>query len=134
MPSGLPLLDAAGRRRSPATMPGFGAGKPPCNKGRRYPADPPTIDEIVAVMRHAVTPLTKWNGSLTSTPRSMSSVRAASMSVTTKCIPRYEPGAAVLIPVPKEIEQADPGGVSCTTRKFSPARWSTSTTKPSLSA
>jgi hypothetical protein len=23
------------------------------NKGRRYPADPPTIEEIVAVMRHA---------------------------------------------------------------------------------
>ena len=34
------LLDAAGRRRSPATMPGFHAGSPPHNKGRRYPADP----------------------------------------------------------------------------------------------
>lgn len=29
----LPLLDAAGRRRSPATLPGFGAGKAPRNKG-----------------------------------------------------------------------------------------------------
>jgi integrase/recombinase XerD len=47
------LLDAAGRRRSPATMPGFHAGRPPRNKGRRYPADPPTIEEIVAAMRHA---------------------------------------------------------------------------------
>jgi integrase len=47
------LLDAAGRRRSPATLPGFHAGRPPRNKGRRYPADPPTIEEIVAVMRHA---------------------------------------------------------------------------------
>jgi hypothetical protein len=47
------LLDAAGRRRSPATMPGFHAGRPPRNKGRRYPADPPTIAEIVAVMRQA---------------------------------------------------------------------------------
>ena len=47
------LLDAAGRRRSPATMPGFHAGRPPRNKGRRYPADPPTVAEIVAVMRHA---------------------------------------------------------------------------------
>ena len=28
------LLDAAGRRRSPATMPGFHAGRPPRNKGR----------------------------------------------------------------------------------------------------
>jgi integrase len=45
-------LDAAGRRRSPATLPGYHAGRPPHNKGMRYPADPPTIDEIVAVMRH----------------------------------------------------------------------------------
>jgi hypothetical protein len=41
-------LDAAGRRRSPATMPGYHAGRPPHNKGMRYPADPLTIDEIVA--------------------------------------------------------------------------------------
>src|SRR5690349_14964069 len=47
------LLDAAGRRRSPATMPGFHAGRPPRNKGIRYPADPPTVEEIVAVMRTA---------------------------------------------------------------------------------
>ncbi len=45
------LLDAAGRPRSPATLPGFHAGRPPRNKGRRYPADPPTIEEIVAVTR-----------------------------------------------------------------------------------
>ena len=49
----LSALDAAGRRRSPATMPGYHAGRPPRNKGMRYPADPPTVDEIVAVMRHA---------------------------------------------------------------------------------
>jgi hypothetical protein len=47
------LLDAAGRRRSPATTPGFHAGRPPRNKGRRYPADPPKVQEIVAVMRAA---------------------------------------------------------------------------------
>jgi hypothetical protein len=47
------LLDAAGRRRSPATLPQFHAGRPPRNKGMRYPADPPTIEEIVAVMRSA---------------------------------------------------------------------------------
>jgi integrase len=46
-------LDAAGRRRSPATMPGFHAGRPPRNKGLRYPADPPTVEEIVAIMRIA---------------------------------------------------------------------------------
>jgi site-specific recombinase XerD len=48
-----PVLDAAGRRRSPATMPGYHAGRPPRNKGMLYPADPPTVDEIVAVMRRA---------------------------------------------------------------------------------
>ena len=47
------LLDAAGRPRSPATMPGHHAGRIPPNKGRRYPADPPSVDEIVAVMRQA---------------------------------------------------------------------------------
>jgi site-specific recombinase XerD len=39
----------------PATLPGFHAGRPPRNKGRRYPADPPTVEEIVAVMRQAGT-------------------------------------------------------------------------------
>jgi site-specific recombinase XerD len=48
-----PLVDVAGRPRSPATMPGFHAGRTPRNKGQRYPADPPTVDEIVAVMRQA---------------------------------------------------------------------------------
>jgi hypothetical protein len=47
------LLDRAGRRRSPATMPGFHAGRPPRNKGLRYPADPPKVEEIIAVMRAA---------------------------------------------------------------------------------
>jgi site-specific recombinase XerD len=47
------LFDAAGRRRAPATMPGYHRGRPPRNKGRRYPADPPTVEEIVAVMRAA---------------------------------------------------------------------------------
>jgi integrase len=45
------VLDSAGRRRSPATMPGYHAGRSPRNKGLRYPADPPTVEEIVAVMR-----------------------------------------------------------------------------------
>ena len=46
-------LDAAGRPRSPATMPGYHCGRPPRNKGIRYPADLPRVEEIVAVMREA---------------------------------------------------------------------------------
>jgi hypothetical protein len=44
------LLDCAGRRRSPATLSRFHHGRPPRNKGLRYPPDPPTVEEIVAVM------------------------------------------------------------------------------------
>ena len=44
-----PLLDAAGRRRSPATLPGYHAGRAPRNKGRLYPADPPTVEKIIAL-------------------------------------------------------------------------------------
>jgi integrase len=32
------MLDSAGRRRSPATLPGFHAGRAPRNKGMRYPS------------------------------------------------------------------------------------------------
>jgi site-specific recombinase XerD len=45
------VLDSAGRRRSSATLPGYHAGRAPRNKGPLYPADPPTVEEIVAVMR-----------------------------------------------------------------------------------
>ena len=41
----LSVLDAAGGRRSPATLPGYHAGRPPRNKGMRYPPDPPTVEE-----------------------------------------------------------------------------------------
>jgi integrase len=47
------LIDRAGRRRSPATRPDFHAGRAPGNKGLRYPADPPKVEETVAVMRAA---------------------------------------------------------------------------------
>jgi site-specific recombinase XerD len=47
------LLDAAGRRRSVATLPGHHCGRAPRNKGVRYPADPPTVEEIILVMRYA---------------------------------------------------------------------------------
>ena len=56
----LSVLDAAGRRRSPATLPGYHAGRPPRNKGMRYPADPPTVEEIVAVMRHTTDDRHGW--------------------------------------------------------------------------
>jgi site-specific recombinase XerD len=41
------------RRRSPATLPGYHSGRSAPNKGRRYPADPPRAEEIIAVMRQA---------------------------------------------------------------------------------
>src|SRR5579884_3747477 len=47
------FLDCARRRRSPATLASFHQGQPPRNKGLRYPPDPPTVEEIIAVMRIA---------------------------------------------------------------------------------
>jgi Phage integrase family len=46
-------VNAAGRRRSPATIPGYLAGRAPRNKGMEYPPDPPRPEEIVLVMRQA---------------------------------------------------------------------------------
>jgi site-specific recombinase XerD len=54
------VFDSAGRRRSPATLPGYHAGRPPRNKGQRYPADPPTVEEIVAVMRQTTDDRHGW--------------------------------------------------------------------------
>jgi integrase len=45
------LLDRLGRWRSPAATWAFHVGRPPRNRGLRYPADPPAVEEIVAVMR-----------------------------------------------------------------------------------
>jgi site-specific recombinase XerD len=47
------LVDVTGRMRSPAATPGHWAGCPPPNKAQRYPADPPTVEEIILVMRQA---------------------------------------------------------------------------------
>jgi integrase len=47
------MLDTCGRRRAPAPLPSFHQGRPPPNKGQRYPADPPTVEEIVTVMHDA---------------------------------------------------------------------------------
>ena len=49
----VPLLGCAGRRRSPATLSSLHVGRPPRNRGRRYSPDPPTVEEIIAVMRAA---------------------------------------------------------------------------------
>jgi site-specific recombinase XerD len=49
----VPLLDCAGRRRSPARLSSFHHGRPPRDKGLRHPPDPPTVEEIVTVMRAA---------------------------------------------------------------------------------
>src|SRR2546421_321408 len=43
----------AGRLRSPAATPGHWAGCTPPNKGLHCPADPPTVEEIILVMREA---------------------------------------------------------------------------------
>jgi integrase len=51
--SELGLVDITGRFRSPAATPGHWAGSAPPNKGLRYPADPPTVEEIILVMREA---------------------------------------------------------------------------------
>jgi hypothetical protein len=47
------LMDITGRMRSPAATPGRLAGCVPPNKGPRYPADPPTVEEIILVVREA---------------------------------------------------------------------------------
>jgi hypothetical protein len=47
------LIDAAGRRRANVTLPGYLTGRSPHSKGMSYPADPPRVEEIIAVMRQA---------------------------------------------------------------------------------
>ena len=44
---------SCGGRRSPASLSSFHQGRPPRNKGQRYRADPPTVEEIIAVMNAA---------------------------------------------------------------------------------
>lgn len=45
------LMDARGYRRSPATLPGSRRGRVPGNRGRHYPANPPSTEELVAMLR-----------------------------------------------------------------------------------
>ena len=51
--SALSSVDVAGRPRSSATFSEFHRGRSPRNKGMHYPADPPRVEEILAVMRQA---------------------------------------------------------------------------------
>src|SRR3954451_13655858 len=45
------VLDVAGRWRSRATMPGDHAGRAPPNQGQLYPADRPSVEQIIAELR-----------------------------------------------------------------------------------
>src|SRR3954462_5517455 len=49
--SASPPRISLGRRRFPAAVPGYLTGRPPRSQGRRYPADPPRTEEVIAVMR-----------------------------------------------------------------------------------
>jgi integrase len=42
--------DVCGRVRSQATMPSFRAGKKPNNAGQKYPATPPTAEQVLAML------------------------------------------------------------------------------------
>ncbi len=53
------LLDAAGRRRQPVTLPGYHVGRPPRNKGRRYPANPPAVLEPAPGDREGYDPIAR---------------------------------------------------------------------------
>lgn len=47
------LLDARGRRRSKATMPGYGTGRIPKSKGRTYPPHPFEVADVHRLMQAA---------------------------------------------------------------------------------
>jgi len=44
--AGEKVTDQTGRRRSPVTFPEYRLGRPPPNKGKRYPAEVLTVDEV----------------------------------------------------------------------------------------
>jgi integrase len=43
-------LDARGHRRAIATMPGYGKGRAPASKGKKYPRNPPTSGEMMRLL------------------------------------------------------------------------------------
>jgi len=44
------LVDRCGRRRSPATLPGFRKGRKPANAGHRYPPAPMTDEDVLTLI------------------------------------------------------------------------------------
>ena len=67
-------------------------------------------------------PASKWTMPPLAMPLASRWAWAASMSETTNWLPLTEPGVTSLpMPLPKTIEQPEPGGVTCTNRKSSPA-------------
>jgi integrase len=42
--------DRLGRGRSPVTLPGYHRGRPPANKGLKFPASPPSTEEVAAML------------------------------------------------------------------------------------
>jgi len=56
------LLDCIGRRRSPATMPGYQVGRRPRNRRLRCSADPPPVEEITSPRFAGPTFEADWRG------------------------------------------------------------------------
>jgi hypothetical protein len=131
--------------RVPRTRPAHDAGRP-ATRSSQAPRSAPTCDRTswtAQLLPSGSVKKTNFPPSLvgsstctgvTSTPRSASCVRAASMSGTTSCRlaedPRSVPGGATLGPT--TTEHADPGGVMCTTRIVSVGRVSASRWNPSV--
>jgi integrase len=60
-------LNRCGRPRTAATMPGYRKGEAPVTKGRRYPPDPVTAEDVDAMLKHLDKPTCKYenrNGEL----------------------------------------------------------------------
>lgn len=53
-------LNRCGRPRTIATQPGYGTGRPPVTKGRKYPPDPVTAEDVDAMLKHLEHPRSKY--------------------------------------------------------------------------
>ena len=89
--SAIALQDAAGRRRSPATLPRYLAGRPPRNKGVRSRS--PRSSRIASPIRMPVTassPISVWALAVGEAP---SRLRAAATSHPREQSVEVEPGS-----------------------------------------